>query len=410
MAERLIFHVDVNSAFLSWEAMRRVQNGERDLREIPSAIGGDRENRRGVILAKSIPAKRYGVKTGEPIGEALRKCPMLVLAEPDFRLYSQCSHAFVEICRKYAPAVEQFSIDECFLDMTGTARLYPDPVALAHTIKDEIRDTLGFTVNIGIGHNKLLAKMAGDFEKPDRVHTLFEEELEEKFFPLPVGDLLGIGRATTARLLASRILTIGELAAADPEQLRAMFGNKPGTHLYRAAHGLDDSPVQAEAEAAKCYGNSTTLAEDVTSTEEAHRVLLALSDSVTSRMRRDGCRAFCISVTIRGNDFRDKSHQKTLSAPTDITSEVYEVVKKLFAELWDKRTPLRLLGVSLSHLTDEESTQLSLFPDDRQVREKELDKIIDDIRSRFGSDTIVRGSIMELGKNVGRKHKDANKD
>ncbi len=409
MAERLIFHIDVNSAFLSWEATRRVQNGEADLRLVPSAIGGDRESRRGVILAKSIPAKRYGVRTGEPIAMALQKCPDLVLASPDFHLYSTCSLAFVEVCRKYAPVVEQFSIDECFLDMTGTSRLYPDPIEVAHRIKDEIRDTLGFTVNVGVGSNKLLAKMASDFEKPDRVHTLFSHELEEKFMPLPVRDLFTVGRATAERLEASRIRTIGDLAGTDLARLKSMFGNKPGEHLFRYANGIDDSPVLCESEAAKGYSNSTTLATDVVSTEEAHRVLLALADSVTSRMRRDGCRASCVSVTIRGNDFRDKSHQRTLSAPTDITSEVYEVAQKLFAELWDRRTPLRLLGLALTQLTDEENTQLSMFPDETREREQSLDKLIDSIRLRFGSDTIARGSVMQLGKSVGRKQKDEEK-
>ena len=180
MNERLIFHVDVNSAFLSWEATRRVKNGEPDLRLIPSCIGGDPESRRGVVLAKSIPAKAFKIKTGEPIAMALRKCPQLVIAKPDFKLYSACSKAFKDICRSYAPVVEEFSIDECFMDMTGTGHTYPDPVALAHTIKNKIRDELGFTVNIGIGRNKLCAKMASDFEKPDKVHTLYPEEIPDK--------------------------------------------------------------------------------------------------------------------------------------------------------------------------------------------------------------------------------------
>ena len=167
--ERLIFHVDVNSAFLSWEATRRVSQGEPDIRLIPSAIGGDREKRTGVILAKSIPAKKYGIKTGEPVAMALRKCPDLFLARPDFKLYEQSSKAFMDICREIAPVVEKVSIDECFLDMTGTHRIYPDPVAIAHTIRNRIRSELGFTVNVGIGNCKLLAKMASDCEKPDKV-------------------------------------------------------------------------------------------------------------------------------------------------------------------------------------------------------------------------------------------------
>lgn len=178
--QRLIFHVDVNSAFLSWEAARRVADGEPDLRLIPSAIGGDRDKRTGVILAKSIPAKKFGVTTGEPVAMALRKCPQLVLAKPDFALYTRNSKAFIAICRRFAPVVEQVSIDECFLDMTGTSLLYPDPIAIAHTIKDTIFSELGFTVNVGIAPNKLLAKMASDFEKPNKVHSLLASEIPQK--------------------------------------------------------------------------------------------------------------------------------------------------------------------------------------------------------------------------------------
>ena len=194
--ERLIFHIDVNSAYLSWEAARRVAAGEPDIRLVPSAIGGDREKRTGIILAKSIPAKQYHVRTGEPVSIALRKCPGLLLLRPDFRLYEKNSRAFMQICRRYAPVVEKFSIDECFLDMTGTGSIYPDPTAVAGAIKDAIREELGFTVNVGIGPNKILAKMASDFEKPDKVHTLFTADIEEKLWPLPVRELFSVGGAT----------------------------------------------------------------------------------------------------------------------------------------------------------------------------------------------------------------------
>lgn len=404
---RLVFHIDVNSAFLSWEATRRVKNGEADIRLIPSAIGGDRESRRGVILAKSIPAKKYGVKTGEPIAAALRKCPQLYLAKPDFSLYSQCSRAFMDICRKYAPVVEVYSIDECFLDMSGTSRLYPDPIEIARTIKDEIRDTLGFTVNVGIGSNKLLAKMASDFEKPDKVHTLMSEEIPTKMWPLPIEALFSLGHSAAERLYGMHIRTIGELAATDVADLRTVFGVKMGEHLHRYANGIDTSPVLAESEEAKGYGNSTTLAKDLTTAEEAYPILLSLADSCASRMRNDGQKATCVSVTIRDTAFRDRSHQQHLSHATDITSEIYEVACRLFDDLWDRRAPLRLLGVSLSQLTREDAAQLSMFPDPKREREQELDRLIDGIRHRFGSNTIVRGSIMEQSRHVGKKHKAA---
>ncbi len=405
MDSRLIFHIDVNSAFLSWESTRRVKNGEPDLRLIPAIIGGDRESRHGVVLAKSIPAKQYGIATGEPIVSALQKCPHLELAKPDFALYQRCSRAFVEICKKYAPIVEQFSIDECFLDMSNTKRIYPNPLSIAETIKNEIRDNLGFTVNVGIGSNKLLAKMASDFEKPDKIHTLFLSEIQEKMWKLPVRDLFTVGKSTADRLVGAQIFTIGNLANADVDRLRAMFGVKAGEHLHRYANGIDNSPVLEEAENAKGYSNSTTLAEDIITFEEAHRVLLALCDSVTSRMRNDRCYTTCISVTIRGNDFRDHSHQKKLSTPTNITSTVFDTAKSLFAELWDKHTPLRLLGVSLTALTQEEGTQISMFPDEKEWKKQELDKIIDTIRGRFGSNTLMRGSTMKYSKSVAQKHK-----
>ena len=403
--QRLIFHVDVNSAFLSWEAARRVAAGEDDLRLIPSAIGGDRDKRTGVILAKSIPAKKFGVTTGEPVAMALRKCPQLVLAKPDFRLYTKNSRAFIEICRRYAPVVEQVSIDECFLDMTGTHLLYPDPVAIAHTIKDTIFSELGFTVNIGIAPNKLLAKMASDFEKPDKVHTLLAQEIPQKLWPLPVGDLYSVGRKTAEKLNAARIRTIGDLANSDLVHIQKLVGMKMGKLIHDYANGIDNSPVLAEPEAVKGYGNSTTLEQDVTTTAQANKILLALCDSVASRMRSDGKRCSCVTVTIRGNDFRNRSHQRKLSEPTDVTAEVFTLSRDLFAELWDGHTPLRLLGVTLGDVSDDSTEQISLFRDERKDRARKLDQTVDALRSKFGVAAISRGSVTDATQRVGRKYK-----
>ena len=405
--KRLIFHVDVNSAFLSWEAVRRVRMGEEDPRTFPSAIGGDRETRSGVVLAKSIPAKKCGVKTGEPIAMALRKCPELRIYKPDFSLYTKQSAAFIAVCKKYAPVVEQYSIDECFMDMSGTEKLYGDPVDIAHKIRNEIRDQLGFTVNIGIGSNKLLAKMAGDFEKPDKVHTLFTEEIPTKMWTLPVRDLLSVGSSTATHLERAYVRTIGDLAHMDVDRLVALFGNKMGNHLHRYANGLDDSPVVAEPEEAKGYSVSTTLAQDVISLEEAGRVLLALTDSVTSRMRSDGVKSYCISVTIRDNRFKDRSHQKKLQEPTDITDDIFRTVLSLFESLWDGKTPLRLLGVSLSEVVHEgEEQQLSFFSEsEEKSKARQVDKAVDEIRRRFGYDTIKRASVCNTGEDVGKKYK-----
>lgn len=409
MPDRLIFHVDVNSAFLSWEAARRVKLGEADLRLIPSAVGGDPEKRTGVILAKSIPAKRRGVVTGEPISSARRKCPELVLARPDFRLYETNSRAFMNICRRYAPVVEKFSIDECFLDMTGTNLIYPDPIRTAHEIKDRIKSELGFTVNIGIGPNKLLAKTASDFEKPDRVHTLFYPELAQKLHPLPIDELYSVGESTAAKLRAHGIDTIGRLAACPVEYVVSIIGDKFGRLLHNYANGIDDEPVTSEVSEAKGYNISTTLAEDVVDIETANRILLALSDSIAARMRADSFKAGCVTVSIRTSSFKNRSHQRRLSNATDITSEIYELAKRLFTELWDGHTPLRLIGLSLTGLTRGEVEQLSFFPDEvgdeRRERSRLIDKTVDEIRGIYGSETIIRAAAYGVSRDIGKKYK-----
>ena len=404
---KLIFHIDVNSAYLSWEAARRVANGEPDLRLIPSAIGGDPEKRTGVILAKSIPAKKFKVTTGEPVALALRKCPSLVLAKPDFKLYVKNSRAFIAICKKYAPVVEQVSIDECFCDFDNTERIYPDPIALAHQIKDEIRDTLGFTVNVGISENKLLAKMASDFEKPDKVHTLYPSEIPAKMWPLPVGELFTVGKATAERLREARIMTIGDLAHTDQATLEKMFGVKLGSHLHRYANGISNSPVLAEPEEAKGYSISTTLEDDIETADAACHILLSLADSVAARMRADDFKAFCVAVTIRSNDFKNKSHQQKLREPTDGTNEIYQIAKQLFSELWDGKTPLRLLGIALTDLTREDFVQTSLFAEaeEKKTKSKQLDKTVDALRSKYGRSAVQRGALLRDTHEVGKKYK-----
>lgn len=408
--ERLIFHVDVNSAYLSWEAAKRVRNGEPDLRLVPSCIGGDPKTRRGIVLAKSIPAKKFDVKTGEPLSMALRKCPGLIVAAPDFKLYSKNSRAFKDICRGYTSLMEEFSIDECFLDFSGTSHIYPDPIALATKIKDRIRDELGFTVNVGIGRNKLCAKMASDFEKPDKVHTLFPEEIQDKMWPLPVGDLLFIGKHTAAKLNEARIFTIGDLAKADLQRLTALLGDKSARQAHAYANGIDNSPVRDTPEDAKGYSNSITTEENITTIETANTILLSLCDSVTEHMRSDGVRANGVSVTIRYLDFKNRSHQKKLDHATDSASEVYDVAKSLLAELWKDKRPLRLMGVALTNVTkDTSAQQLSLFDEpNRQIKQEKrerLDKTVSAIRNKFGFDAIQRGALINSDYGVGRKYK-----
>ena len=403
--ERLIFHVDVNSAFLSWEAARRVKEGLPDLREIPSCIGGDPKSRRGIVVAKSIPAKKYGVTTGEPVSMALRKCPELVCVPGDFALFETCSRAFKKICASYAPVMESFSIDEVFLDMSGTEKIYPDPVKLACEIKDRIREELGFTVNIGIGTNKLLAKMASDFEKPDKVHTLFPAEIPTKMWPLPVRDLLFLGKASEQKLIKAGIKTIGEMARYPETEIQRLLGEKTGHQLYEYANGRDDSPVRGEREEAKGYSAETTTEEDIATYEQAFSLLLAQCDVVAARMRKDGKKCSCVSVTYRMLDFRTRSHQKKLGNPTDVTEEIFVQVKNLLYECWQCQ-PLRLIGVALTDLTSDDFRQMSLFENtENHEKQKKVDGVVDDIRKRFGNGMIVRGSTMKTADKVARKAK-----
>ena len=406
MSKQIIFHIDVNSAFLSWEAAKRVKNGEKDLRNIPSAIGGDKEKRVGIILAKSIPAKKMGVKTGEPIGMALKKCPDLVFAKPDFLLYERCSKAFMDICSEYSPTVEKYSIDECFIDMSGTENIYDDIIAVAYEIKDRIRETLGFTVNIGVSDVKILAKMASDFEKPDKVHTLFSDEVESKMWQLEIGSLFSMGRSTAEKLRSVGINTIGSFARLDLKTVQALIGEKRGLQLWNYSRGIDDSKVEGTPEAAKGYSVSTTLEKDVESEDEAEQVLLALADSVSSRMRMDRVQATCIGVTVRYNNFKEKAHQKSLLEPTDITTDIFSTSKILFAEIWDKNTPIRLLGISLTGIVRDGEIQISAFNvDGEKEKARRLDKTIDSLRSQFGNDKIIRGANCNNFSNIGRKYK-----
>lgn len=394
--EKIIFHVDVNSAFLSWEAVYRLahKGGTKDLREFPSAVGGDMAMRHGIILAKSIPAKQYGIKTGETILEAQRKCPGLVLVPPNYELYEKCSAAFMDILREYSDVVEQYSIDEAFLDMTASCGLFGKPEETAEQIKEHIRDKLGFTVNVGVSTNKLLAKMASDFKKPDRVHTLYPDEIQAKMWPLPVSDLFFVGRATTVRLLNVGIRTIGELAAADPVWLKRLL-NKHGEVVWGFAHGIDLSPVLDQPVANKGYGNSTTTPYDVTDTENADRVLLGLAETVGSRLRCDEVQIEVVSVSIRYSDLSYVSHQKILETATNITWEIYQAARELFRELWSG-DPVRHLGIHTGRVhRDGIFRQSSLFEKIDYEKLEKADQMVDELRKRYGMDCVMRATFLK---------------
>lgn len=407
--KRLVFHVDVNSAFLSWSCVDRLKKDPlaEDLRLIPSVVGGNPKTRTGVVLAKSLPAKEYGIRTGEPLSQALRKCPQLTVIPPDFRIYNRASAAMMKLLAEYAPVVEKFSIDEAFLDMSGTGKLYPDPIHLAYEIKDRIYRELGFTVNIGISENKLLAKMASDFEKPNKVHTLFPEEIPEKMWNLPVGDLLYVGHHSVEKLKRMDILTIGQLAAVPEEVLKNTFGMKQAHQMHNYSNGIDESPVGEEEAVNKGYGNSITLPYDLVSAQEAYPVLLALADSVGSRLRADHMTASSITVSIKDNTFHTVSHQLTLRQSTDVTDVIYQNAVKLFDQLWDRTSPIRLLGLSAAKAVQDDYYQYTLFDEKARQKAKSLDKMVDTIRNRYGSDALKRASLLhsKQADRIGRKHK-----
>ncbi len=397
MAERVIFHVDANSAFLSWSAAYRVKVlGEtEDLRQIPSVVAGEKTQRHGIILARSAPAKQYGVQTGEPLFQALEKCPTLKVVPPDYELYVQASRHFVDMLRQFSPVVEQYSIDEAWVDMTGTERLWGSPRLAAEKMRQRIWEELGFTVNIGISSNKLLAKMAGDFEKPNKVHTLFPEEMAEKFWILPVRDLFLVGPRTEEKLNRLGIYTIGQLAKADSAFLRRKLG-KHGETIWHFANGRNADAVTPEPAENKGYGNSITTARDVVTYDYAHQVLLSLCETVASRMRRDGKCGRCVSVHLRSNEFQHVSHQKMLHGATNITAEIYEAACLVFDEVWDGVTPLRQLGVQMTRLTQEPYQQFDLFSgvSPRQYERKlRLDETVDALRDKFGEEIIRRAKF-----------------
>ena len=399
MAERVIFHVDANSAFLSWSAAYRVKVlGEtEDLRDIPSVVAGEKAQRHGIILAKSAPAKKFGIQTGEPLFQALEKCPTLKVVHPDYALYVEASRHFVAMLKEFSPVVEQYSIDEAWVDMTGTERLWGSPRLAAEKMRQRIHSELGFTVNIGISSNKLLAKMAGDFEKPNKVHTLFPEEVESKFWPLPVRDLFLVGERTEVKLNRLGIYTIGDLAHADGTFLRRKLG-KHGETIWHFANGRNADAVTPEPAENKGYGNSVTTAHDVVTYEEAHQVLLSLCETVASRMRRDDKCGRCVAVHLRTNEFQHFSHQKLLHGSTNITSELFEAACHVFDEAWDGVTPLRQLGVQMTRLSQEPYQQFDLFSGlspEQYERKLKLDETVDALRDKFGEEIIRRAKFAK---------------
>lgn len=394
----IYFHIDVNNAYLSWEALYRMKElgKTEDIRCIDAIIGGDISKRHGVVLAKSQSAKRYGICTGEPVVSAMKKCPGLRSFKPHMQYYKERSKELMELLQKYAPVVDQYSIDEAFLDMSGTYALYGDPAAFAHRLKDEIRETMHFTVNIGISSNRLLAKMASDFSKPDKVHTLFPEEIQEKMWPLPVEDLFYVGKSTAVRLHTLGIHTIGDIAMSDLSVLKSHFKSH-GEVIYNFANGIDLTLQDRTEAVQKGYGNSTTIPYDIKEAEDAYHTIMGLCESVCSRMRKDEVQAAVLSVELKDSNFVVKRHQRTLLSPTDVTDECYKTACELFDELWDG-SPIRLIGVSANKVIENGTRQLNLFDMGSHDKLKNLDTALDSIRQKYGAGAVTRGSFYQKPK------------
>lgn len=409
MEKSIWFHIDVNSAFLSWTAVELLKAGAKeDIREIPSIIGGDMTKRHGVVLAKSTPAKAYGIKTGEPVTDAYKKCPHLKNYPPNHHKYKEYSERLMKLLADYSPKIVQYSIDECFLRYVpavmpklGTGQNFENlrmqAAADAVKIKDRIRRELQFTVNVGISENKLLAKMASDFEKPDRVHTLFRDEIQKKMWPLPVSDLFMVGRSTTERLRLLGIKTIGDLAKTDVLILTAHLKSH-GRTIWEFANGIEGTPIDGRTHTEnKGVGNMTTLSEDLSDKQEIFLVLRELAEKVAARLRAAGQQAGLVCVEIKYADFTKASHQMQLLSATNVSDTIYRTSCRLFEELWSG-CPVRLLGVRTSKLSKAGQQQINLFDMAKDEKMQKLDKALDEIRGRYGASAVVRGSKMRVEK------------
>ena len=402
--ERQILHVDVNNAFLSWTAVEMIKNGSQiDIREIPSIIGGDESKRSGIVLAKSPKAKEFGIKTAETIYQARMKCPSVKIYKSDFKVYQKYSNMLYKLLQEYTDKIERFSIDECFLDMTNYL-MKRTSIEVAQEIHVRVKKELGFTVNIGVANNKLLAKMASDFTKPDKIHTLYANEIKQKMWPLSVSELFMLGRRTVPKLQNMQIRTIGDLANTNKELITKKFG-KHGLQMWEYANGIDNSEVKYLQEKPKGIGNSITLPENISEIEKLEEIILALSEQVTYRLRKYKMKAKGVNVQLRTKDFVDSSHQEKLEYPTASTKEIYKKAKKLLINMYKPYTPIRLVGLRVEGLEENEMQQTTLFEHKDEKKQEKLDKVIDELKNKYGYNFITRARRMEV-KDIKFKEKE----
>ena len=392
--DKKILHIDVNNAFLSWLAVYKLKCGETlDIRNIPAIIGGDEEARKGVVLAKSMKAKEFGIITGEPIYQAKKKCPQIQVFKGNLDIYREYSNKLYKLLSEYTDKIERFSIDECFLDMTEY--LMKDTLEnKAKEIHKRVKQELGFTVNIGISNNKLLAKMASDFEKPDKIHTLYTSEIQTKMWNLPVSELFMLGKKSVPKLYKMGIKTIGDLAKKDRQLLIKTFG-KHGNMMWEYANGIDNSEVNYKYEKPKCIGNSITLPMDICNIEKLEKVLLGLTEQVTYRLRKSNLVANSVNVQLRTKDFIDTSHQGKLDIATSSTQQIYTKAKALLREMYNEGTFIRLVGVRVDKLEDKEQRQLSLFENKDKEKLDKIDSVMDNLKEKYGYNSITFAGRIE---------------
>lgn len=405
MKERIIFHIDVNNAFLSWTAVYLLKNGyKQDIRNIPSIIGGDEKQRHGIVLAKSPIAKKFGIVTAETIYSAKKKCPSLQMFPPNYEWYSKCSKELFNYLKQYSPNLEQFSIDECFIEMTGTNYLYKNHIELAHKIKEEVKKLFGFTVNIGIGNNKLCAKMASDFEKPDKVHTLFKDEIASKLWPLDVGELFMVGKKTKEELNKIKIFTIKDLANTDERTLERKFKSQ-AKYLKEAAWGIDNSKVTERSSKRESISTTETLNHDYTDEDKLKEILFRQADDVARQLRKQGEYANTVAVIFKNNQFKNYSAQAKLKLPSNSTKKIYELAIKIFDENY-KKDPIRLIGIRLADFQTKKEEQISLFEEKEStetVENEEIQRTIDKINNKFGKSLVTPASLKMIRNENSKK-------
>ena len=395
--KRIIFHIDANNAFLSWSATYYLKEGyKQDIRKIPSVIAGDESKRHGVVLAKSPIAKKMGIQTAETIFSARKKCPNLKVFPPNFEWYKIQSDNMYKYLSKYTPIIERYSIDECFIDLTGTNYMYSDYYKLALKIKEDIKESFGFTVNVGIGNNKLCAKMASDFEKPDKVHTLYKEEIKEKMWPLPIEDLLMVGKKTSEKMRSLNINKIGDLANTDIEELKRHFKNQ--AQFYKDyALGIDDSKVEDRKSQSKSISITETLPYDYKDKEKLKDVLLKQTEEISLELRNKKIYAHTISITYKNKNFDKYSHQIKLDTPINSPEDIYAIVLQIFKKSY-KEDPIRNIGIRVSNLTNIKKTQISLFENDyeKNIEQEKIQSLIDDINMKYGKLSVLKASTKAL--------------